>query len=54
MLAVLVDEGVSWIPYPPKPIPLGRSRVEQLNVVEDGLCGVLEKNLTVTVLGGKE
>ena len=50
VLAVLIDEGVGGVPDPPKPVALGRCRVEQLNVVEHGLGGIFKENLTVTIL----
>lgn len=52
MLAVLVDEGVGRVPYPPKAVALGSGRVKQLDVVEDGLGRIFKENLTVTILGG--
>ena len=54
VFTVLIDEGVGWIPYPSKSVPFCCSRVKELDIVEDGLSGVLQENLTVTILGGKE
>ena len=53
MLAVLVDQRVGGVPDPAEPVTLGRRRVEQLHVVEDGLGGVFKENFTVTILQGQ-
>ena len=42
VFAVLINKGVGGIPNPSKSVPFCRSRVKELDIVEDGLGGILQ------------